>query len=287
MQTSLSLTTEALKETKEDLVLFYKMSGWLSERLIEHFQAILVDPSYRDDELEDFILYENHPYRIDGIENFYRELERVIHEHLSKVRSEIMASTDDNLVQTLCAACLSYFRTMDAIRYTIELVHDDARTLKAREDDMVEFFLLEVWRWPPIYKRFWTVLLDAIYEKRGGVQWGQLGVSCTIECISFMQAMKPGMPETFYMGNVSNDDFEKTFLLRSAEFYGKKSDRFLAGNTEAKYVEYIEQQIDVEIEDVRDLFDDSTVIKSLRYLIEQVRQHKLHLLIVTRGRIKC
>ena len=71
--------------------------------LIDAFREIL-DDTFEGD-YEDLFRYAEklQHYHIEP-EEPYRGLERVIHEYLPKVRSEIMASTDDNFLRTLTSA---------------------------------------------------------------------------------------------------------------------------------------------------------------------------------------
>ena len=76
---------------------------------------------------------------------------------------------------------------------------------------------------------------------------------------------------TLHIGSSSifEEDFEDEFIHQCVAFYRKERDRFLAANSEDKYVEYMEQKLDEERKRVKCYLDESTADRLVN-VIEQM-----------------
>ena len=259
-----------------------KDNGGKWQPLIDAFQEIL-ENSFEGD-FEDLRRYAGTlKHHIIGKEKLYIGLKRVINECLAKVRSKVMASSDDNFLRTLNIAWGQHKTSMVRIRSIIlnTIANDDMSKMKDAERYGLTKFVDEVIRWPGVDDRLLTILLDMTEKERRGEKIVRVDLQCT--CHLLINLI---MPWDLGYYSMYEEDFKKPFLKKSAEFYSKESDRFLAANSEAKYVEYIEQQMIAEKERATFYLDESTM-KGLVDMLETIRLRKLHLLIITRGRIKC
>eukprot|EP00008_Paramoeba_atlantica_P011504 CAMPEP_0201479186 /NCGR_PEP_ID=MMETSP0151_2-20130828/3901_1 /ASSEMBLY_ACC=CAM_ASM_000257 /TAXON_ID=200890 /ORGANISM="Paramoeba atlantica, Strain 621/1 / CCAP 1560/9" /LENGTH=735 /DNA_ID=CAMNT_0047860551 /DNA_START=30 /DNA_END=2237 /DNA_ORIENTATION=- len=245
---------------------------------------IQMDPNYADNtwRLLKNAIHEIHKQNASGLsyEELYRNaynmvlhkygdllysgLEEVVDEHLKEVCKTIaVAKTDEEFLEKLDEAWRNHKISMLMIR-DILMYMDRVYVLPACRlpvyDLGLELFRNDVAKAPEIRNRLSEIVLEMIRLERTGERidamiiknitqmWVDLGINSRI---------------------VYEEDFEREFLRRSADFYNVESQEFLAANSCPDYMRKVEQRLIEEDQRVERYLDPETHLR-LRDTLERV-----------------
>ncbi|KAK7576562.1 hypothetical protein V9T40_012848 [Parthenolecanium corni] len=186
-------------------------------------------------------------------EKLYSGLKEVVTDHLeSSVRSDVLRSLNNNFLLTLNQAWNDHQTAMVMIRDI--LMYVDRVYVQQNEVDNVYnlgliIFRDQVVRHGCIRDHLRDTLLDMVIKERKGeiVDRGAIKNACQM-------LMRLGINSR----SVYEEDFEKPFLLQSAEFYKVESQKFLAENSASVYIKKVETRINEEAGRAKHYLDETT-----------------------------
>ncbi|XP_046402538.1 cullin-3 isoform X1 [Ischnura elegans] len=186
-------------------------------------------------------------------ERLYTGLKEVVTQHLeSKVREEVLKSLHNNFLQTLNAAWNDHQTSMVMIRDI--LMYMDRVYVQQNDVDNVyhlglNIFRDQVVRYGCIRDHLRETLLDMVMRERKGE---------VVDRIAIKNACQMLMVLGINTRVVYEVDFERPFLLQSAEFYQMESQKFLGENSASVYMKRVEARINEEAERAKHYLDEST-----------------------------
>ncbi|KAJ8031130.1 Cullin-3-B [Holothuria leucospilota] len=198
-------------------------------------------------------------------ERLYKGLRDVVTSHLvEKVRVEILASLNNNFLQTLNAAWNDHQTAMVMIR-DILMYMDRVYVQQNNVDNVynlgLKIFRDQVVRYGNIREHLQQTLLDMVMRERRGEVVDRLAVKNACQMLMVLGI------ET---RTVYEEDFEKPFLDQSAEFYRMESQNFLTENSASVYIRKVEARINEETERAQHYLDKSTEEPIVKVLEEEL-----------------
>jgi len=201
-------------------------------------------------------------------ERLYTGLKDVVTAHLeNKVRNDVLASLNNNFLQTLNNAWNDHQTSMVMIRDI--LMYMDRVYVQNQQESVYNLGLVLfrdlVVRYGNIGVHLRATLLDMIMKERRGEIIDRTAVRAA--CNMLVQL---GIDRR----NVYEEDFENHFLRQSAEFYKVESQNFLAENSASVYIHKVEQRIGEERERALHYLDKGTEARIVDVLEDQlIRRH--------------
>lgn len=198
-------------------------------------------------------------------EKLYNGLRDVVTDHLrNKVREDVLASLQNNFLQTLNGAWEDHQTCMVMIR-DILMYMDRVYVSQCNVDNVfhlgLKIFRDEVIRQKEIREHLQEVLLDLVMRERKG------------ECVdrgAIRSACKMLMTVSLKGREVYEQEFEEAFLKQSAEFYRLESQKFLAENSTSVYINKVEARIGEESERARHYLDPTSEMSIVHVLEEEL-----------------
>lgn len=202
-------------------------------------------------------------------EKLYTGLREVVTDHLvNKVRDEVLNSLSNNFLQVLISAWNDHQTSMVMIR-DILMYMDRVYVQQNSVDNVYNLGLMifrdQIIRYPPIHSHLTETLLSMVAKERRGevVDRGAVKSSCQMLMVLGIESR-----------SVYEEDFEKPFLIQSAEFYRLESERFLAENSASVYIKKVESRIQEEQERAMHYLDKSTKEPIVRVVQDElIRKH--------------
>lgn len=197
-------------------------------------------------------------------EKLYTGLREVVTDHLvNKVRQDVLDSLRNNFLQVLNSSWNDHQTSMVMIR-DILMYMDRVYVQQNRVDNVYNVGLMifrdQIARHPPIHINLRETLLSMVAKERGGevVDRGSVRNACQM-------LMVLGINRSVY-----EEDFEKHFLIQSAEFYRLESANFLSENSASVYIKKVEVRIHEEEERALHYLDKSTKEPIVRVVQEEL-----------------
>ncbi|XP_041357096.1 cullin-3-like [Gigantopelta aegis] len=218
-------------------------------------------------------------------EKLYNGLSEVVVEHLvNKVREDVLSALNNNFLQTLNTAWNDHQTSMVMIR-DILMYMDRVYVQQNSVDNVYNLGLIifrdKVVRHPVIRDHLKTTLLEMVAKERKGevVDRGAVKNACQMLMILGIDSR-----------GVYEEDFEKPFLEKSAEFYRLESQKFLGENSASVYIKKVEARINEEAERAKHYLDKSTedpivkvledelICKHMKTIVEMENSGVVHML---------
>lgn len=202
-------------------------------------------------------------------ERLYSGLKEVVTAHLeTKVRADVLASLNNNFLQTLNAAWSDHQTSMVMIR-DILMYMDRVYVQQNNCDNVYNLGLIlfrdKVVRYGCIGNHLRVTLLDMIMKERKGEVIDRLAVRNACQMLMMLGI------ETRH---VYEEDFESHFLSQSAEFYQIESQKFLEENSASVYIRKVEARINEEAERATHYLDESTEPRIVEVVEEElIKKH--------------
>ncbi|UYV65059.1 CUL3 [Cordylochernes scorpioides] len=224
-------------------------------------------------------------------ERLYTGLREVVTNHLvNKVRVDVLAALNNNFLQTLNQAWNDHQTSMVMIR-DILMYMDRVYVQQNNLDNVYNLGLIifrdQVVRYGCIQDHLRETLLDTVMRERRG----EVGDRC---CVGARLAIKNACQMLMILGinsrTVYEEDFERPFLVQSAEFYKLESQKFLAENCASVYIKKVEARITEEAERAKHYLDESTeplivtvvedelIFKHMKTIVEMENSGVVHML---------
>ena len=199
--------------------------------------------------------------RSRGGEKLYNELKRLIKDHLSVyVRSDIVASSNDNFLQTFNTACNNHEASMNKIKVIFRIA-DQRRVPSSKLVNSYSLGMMifrdEVIKYPDVRDRLMNKLLDMI--PRGQKREETEGLALRETCQKLINLR-------FDSCSVFEEDFLEEFLQKSREFYEKAIYKILDAFNVSHSVEYTEHEITEVKERAKFYLDQFTADKLVSML---------------------
>ncbi|ESN98219.1 hypothetical protein HELRODRAFT_84693 [Helobdella robusta] len=202
-------------------------------------------------------------------EKLYTGLREVVTDHLvNKVREEVLESLQNNFLQVLNAAWNDHQTSMVMIR-DILMYMDRVYVQQNNVDNVYNLGLMifrdQIIRYPPIHQHLRETLLSMVAKERKGevVDRGAVKNGCQMLMVLGIDSRA-----------VYEEDFERPFLVQSAEFYRLESEKFLSENSASVYIKKVEARILEEQERAVHYLDKSTKEPIVRVVQEElIRKH--------------
>ncbi|XP_022087967.1 cullin-3-like [Acanthaster planci] len=218
-------------------------------------------------------------------ERLYTGLRDVVTEHLvEKVRAEVLASLNNNFLQTLNAAWNDHQTAMVMIR-DILMYMDRVYVQQNKVDNVynlgLKIFRDQVVRYGNIRDHLRQTLLQLVMKERRGEVVDRSAVKNACHTLMVL-----GIDSR----SVYEEDFERPFLEQSAEFYQAESQKFLAENSASVYIRKVEARINEEAERAAHYLDKSTeepivkvledelISKHMKNIVEMENSGVVHML---------
>lgn len=194
-------------------------------------------------------------------ERLYTGLKEVVTHHLeTKVREDVLKSLNNNFLQTLNQAWNDHQTSMVMIR-DILMYMDRVYVQQNDVDNVYNLGLIifrdQVVRYGCIGDHLRDTLLGLVMRERKGE---------VVDRMSIKNACQMLMVLGINSRCVYEEDFERPFLIQSAEFYKMESQKFLAENSASVYIKKVEARINEEAERAKHYLDESTEM----YIVEVV-----------------
>ncbi|XP_039764197.1 cullin-3 isoform X2 [Pararge aegeria] len=222
-------------------------------------------------------------------ERLYTGLKEVVTQHLeTKVREDVLNSLHNGFLQTLNNAWTDHQTSMVMIRDI--LMYMDRVFVQQNDVDNVYnlgliIFRDQVVRYGCIRDHLRQSLLELVARERRGEVVDRLAIRNVCQMLMVLGINSRAVYE---------EDFEKPFLLQSAEFYRMESQKFLAENSAAVYIARVEARISEEAERARHYLDESTeprvvavlehelIERHMKTIVEMENSGVVHMLMHTR-----
>ncbi|XP_023950431.1 cullin-3 [Bicyclus anynana] len=222
-------------------------------------------------------------------ERLYTGLKEVVTQHLeTKVREDVLNSLHNGFLQTLNNAWTDHQTSMVMIR-DILMYMDRVFVLQNDVDNVYNLGLIifrdQVVRYGCIRDHLRQSLLELVARERRGEVVDRLAIRNVCQMLMVLGINSRSVYE---------EDFEKPFLLQSAEFYRMESQKFLAENSAAVYIARVEARISEEAERARHYLDESTeprvvavlehelIERHMKTIVEMENSGVVHMLMHTR-----
>lgn len=194
-------------------------------------------------------------------ERLYTGLKEVVTTHLeSKVREDVLKSLNNNFLQTLNQAWNDHQTSMVMIR-DILMYMDRVYVQQNDVDNVYNLGLIvfrdQVVRYGGIRDHLRETLLGLVMRERKGE---------VVDRMSIKNASQMLVILGINSRSVYEEDFERPFLIQSADFYKMESQKFLTENSASVYIKKVESRINEEAERAKHYLDDSTE----RFIVEVV-----------------
>ncbi|XP_034829377.1 cullin-3 isoform X2 [Maniola hyperantus] len=222
-------------------------------------------------------------------ERLYTGLKEVVTHHLeTKVREDVLHSLHNGFLQTLNNAWTDHQTSMVMIR-DILMYMDRVYVQQNDVDNVYNLGLIifrdQVVRYGCIRDHLRQTLLELVARERRGEVVDRLAIRNACQMLMVLGINSRAVYE---------EDFEKPFLLQSAEFYRMESQKFLAENSAAVYIARVEARISEEAERARHYLDESTeprivavlehelIERHMKTIVEMENSGVVHMLMHTR-----
>ncbi|KAK7080376.1 Cullin-3 [Halocaridina rubra] len=202
-------------------------------------------------------------------ERLYTGLRDVVTQHLeNKVRADVLASLQNNFLQTLNYAWSDHQTSMVMIR-DILMYMDRVYVQQNNVDNVYNLGLIifrdQVVRYGCIRDHLRETLLDMVMRERRGEVVDRLAIKNAAQMLIVL-----GIESR----SVYEEDFERPFLAQSAEFYRMESQKFLAENSASVYIKRVEARILEEAERAKHYLDESTERRIVEVVEEElIKKH--------------
>ncbi|XP_071034184.1 cullin-3-A [Parasteatoda tepidariorum] len=218
-------------------------------------------------------------------ERLYTGLREVVTDHLvGKVRLDVLNSLRNNFLQTLNQAWNDHQTSMVMIR-DILMYMDRVYVQQNNVDNVYNLGLIifrdQVVRYGCIRDHLRETLLDMVMRERRGEVVDRLAIKNACQMLMVL-----GIDNRC----VYEEDFEKPFLVQSADFYRMESQKFLEENSASVYINKVEQRINEEAERAKHYLDESTeelivkvveeelISKHMKTIVEMENSGVVHML---------
>jgi len=198
-------------------------------------------------------------------EKLYTGLKDVVTEHLvNKVRKDVLNSLNNNFLFVLNQSWNDHQTAMVMIRDILmymDRVYVQSYNVEPVYSLGLILFRDTVVRCPPIKDHLRQTLLDMVQKERRGelTDRGSIKNACQM-----LMTLGIDSRQVYY------EDFEEPFLLQSAEFYRRESQRFLAENSSSVYIRKVDERIKEEIERANHYLDKSTEQRIVKVLEDEL-----------------
>ncbi|XP_063597391.1 cullin-3-like [Penaeus indicus] len=202
-------------------------------------------------------------------ERLYTGLRDVVTQHLeNKVRADVLASLQNNFLQTLNHAWNDHQTSMVMIR-DILMYMDRVYVQQNNVDNVYNLGLIifrdQVVRHGCIRDHLRETLLDMVMRERRGEVVDRLAIKNAAQMLIVLGIESRAVYE---------EDFERPFLAQSAEFYRMESQKFLAENSASVYIKRVEARIMEEAERAKHYLDESTERRIVEVVEEElIKKH--------------
>uniref|UniRef100_A0A2P2I8D4 Cullin 3 n=3 Tax=Hirondellea gigas TaxID=1518452 RepID=A0A2P2I8D4_9CRUS len=202
-------------------------------------------------------------------EKLYSGLREVVTYHLdSKVRADVLASLNNNFLQTLNYAWNDHQTSMVMIR-DILMYMDRVYVHQNNVDNVYNLGLIifrdQIVRYGCIRDHLRETLLGLVMRERRGEVVDRLSIKNACQMLLVL-----GIDSR----TVYEEDFERPFLSQSAEFYRMESQKFLAENSASVYIKRVELRIQEEADRAKHYLDDSTEKRIVEVVEEElIKKH--------------
>ncbi|XP_045101762.1 cullin-3-like [Portunus trituberculatus] len=202
-------------------------------------------------------------------ERLYSGLRDVVTQHLeNKVRADVLASLQNNFLQTLNHAWNDHQTSMVMIR-DILMYMDRVYVQQNNVDNVYNLGLIifrdQVVRYGCIRDHLRETLLDMVMRERRGEVVDRLAIKNAAQMLIVLGIESRAVYE---------EDFERPFLAQSAEFYRMESQKFLAENSASVYIKRVEARISEEAERAKHYLDESTERRIVEVVEEElIKKH--------------
>ena len=211
-------------------------------------------------------------------ERLYSGLKEVVTNHLeNKVRGDVLASLNNNFLQTLNSSWNDHQTSMVMIR-DILMYMDRVYVQQNNCENVYNLGLVifrdKIVRYGSIGNHLRHILLDMIAKERRGevIDRGAIKNACQM-------LMMLGIDTR----NVYEEDFESHFLKQSAEFYKIESQKFLEENSASVYIHKVEARINEEAERATHYLDESTESRIVEVVEEELIKRHMRTIVEMEG----
>lgn len=202
-------------------------------------------------------------------ERLYNGLREVVTHHLeSKVRQDVLTSLHNNFLQTLNQAWNDHQTSMVMIR-DILMYMDRVYVQQNNVDNVYNLGLIifrdQVVRYGGIRDHLRQTLLDMVIRERRGEVVDRLSIKAACQMLMILGIDSRAVYE---------EDFERPFLIQSAEFYKLESQKFLAENSASVYIKKVEARIIEEGDRAKHYLEESTEQRIVEVVEEElIKKH--------------
>lgn len=202
-------------------------------------------------------------------ERLYNGLREVVTQHLeSKVRQDVLTSLHNNFLQTLNQAWNDHQTSMVMIR-DILMYMDRVYVQQNNVDNVYNLGLIifrdQVVRYGGIRDHLRLTLLEMVVRERRGEKVDRTAIKAACQMLMIL-----GIESR----SVYEEDFERPFLIQSAEFYKMESQKFLGENSASVYIKKVEARIIEEGERAKHYLDESTEQRIVEVVEEElIKKH--------------
>lgn len=202
-------------------------------------------------------------------ERLYSGLKQVVTDHLiEKIRKDVVASLNNNFLDTLNAAWNDHQTSMVMIR-DILMYMDRVYVQQNGVDNVYNLGLILfrdlVVRYGNIRDHLCQTLLTLVRRERKGEVVDRMAIRNACQMLMIL-----GIDTR----SVYEEDFEKPFLEESAEFYKLEGQKFLAENSASVYIQKVEARINEESERAKHYLDPTTEEPIVKVVEEElIRKH--------------
>lgn len=198
-------------------------------------------------------------------DKLYSGTERVVTEHMIKVRNNVVEALNNNFLSTLNSCWKDHQTAMVMIRDILmymDRVHVNQNNLPSVYNMGLMIFRDQVVRHPPIRTHLQQTLLNMVSRERHGEVIPRMQIREACQMLVQLGVESPSVYE---------EDFERPFLDQSREFYRAESENFLSENTAASlYIKKVEARILEEVTRARYYLDRTTEEKIVRVLEDEL-----------------
>jgi len=202
-------------------------------------------------------------------ERLYNGLREVVSQHLeSKVRQDVLTSLHNNFLQTLNQAWNDHQTSMVMIR-DILMYMDRVYVQQNNVDNVYNLGLIifrdQVVRYGGIRDHLRLTLLEMVVRERRGEKVDRTAIKAACQMLMTLGIESRAVYE---------EDFERPFLIQSAEFYKLESQKFLGENSASVYIKKVEARIIEEGERAKHYLDESTEQRIVEVVEEElIKKH--------------
>ncbi|KAH7968275.1 hypothetical protein HPB52_007308 [Rhipicephalus sanguineus] len=198
-------------------------------------------------------------------ERLYYGLREAVREHLAnKVRPLALAKVDDDCLQTINQAWEYHQRSMGMISDIVKYL-DHAYVPKNNVDSVEKLGVLlfrdEVAHCAVVRDNLRDTMLGLVKTEREGN---------LVDRVSLKKACEMLVALGLGSKSVYEEDFEKPFLVESAQFYALRGQHYIRTRDSLEYVAQVEQHINEESERAMHCLDESTVAPILQVIEKEL-----------------